>query len=214
MSLVTLSATYGAGGSEVGPALAERLGAPFVDRLIPTEVAARLAVPVDSALVHDEASGGLLVRLLTILAPMGQAFGTGGPATKPAGEREFRDMTEQVIFELGDRGQGVILGRAGAVVLRNDPRALHVRLDGPREARLRQAMRIQGIELPEAERRMAETDRARHAYVQHFYRADARDPALYHFLIDSTAIDLAVCVDIIVLAAQGRARHAAREAGS
>ena len=43
MSLVTLSATYGAGGSVVGPALAQRLDAPFVDRLIPTEVAARLA---------------------------------------------------------------------------------------------------------------------------------------------------------------------------
>lgn len=214
MSLVTLSATYGAGGSEVGLALAQRLGAPFVDRLIPTEVAARLAVPVDSAHVHDEASGGLLVRLLTILAPMGQAFGTGGPATKPVGEREFRDMNEQVILALADSGQGVILGRAGAVVLRDDPRALHVRLDGPREARLRQAMRTQGIELPEAERRMAETDRARHAYVRHFYRADARDPALYHLLIDSTAIDLAVCVEIIALAAQGRARHAAREPGS
>ena len=44
MSLVTLSATYGAGGSEVGPELAKRLGVPFVDRLIPSEVAARLAV--------------------------------------------------------------------------------------------------------------------------------------------------------------------------
>ena len=210
MSLVTLSATYGAGGSEVGPVLAKRLGVPFVDRLIPTEVAARLAVPVDSALVHDEASSGLLVRLLTILAPIGQAFGTEGPATKPTGEREFREMTEQVIFELADAGQGVILGRAGAVVLRDDPRALHVRLDGPRKARLSQAMRIQDIELPEAERRIVETDRARHAYVHQFYRADARDPALYHLVIDSTAIELAVCVEIIVLAAHDRAGHAAQ----
>ena len=36
MTLVTLSAPYGAGGSQVGPAVAERLGVPFVDRAIPT----------------------------------------------------------------------------------------------------------------------------------------------------------------------------------
>jgi hypothetical protein len=59
---------------------------------------------------------------------------------------------------------------------------------------------------------MRETDRARHAYVHHFHHADARDPALYHLLIDSTVIDLAVCVEIITLAAETRARHPAREA--
>ena len=33
--MVTLSATYGSGGSVVAPKLAERLGLPFADRLIP-----------------------------------------------------------------------------------------------------------------------------------------------------------------------------------
>lgn len=209
MSLVTLSASYGAGGSQVGPALAQRLGVPFVDRVIPSEVAARFAVPLDAALSHDEvAASRRLARLLMSLAPIGQAYGVGGPATEPVGDRGFREMTEQVILERADSGQGVILGRAGAVVLRDDPRALHVRLDGPREARLRQAMRLQGIERGTAERRMGETDRARYAYVRHFRRADARDPALYHLIINSTIIDLAVCVEIVALAAEGRAEPA------
>jgi cytidylate kinase len=213
MSLVTLSATYGAGGSEVGPALAQRLGVPFVDRLIPSDVAARLAVPLTSAFAHDEVSGGVMARALTSLAPIGQAFGAGAPATEPVADRDFREMTEQVVFERAESGHGVILGRAAAVVLCNDPRALHVRLDGPREARLLQAMRLQAIGRAAAERRMRETDRARHAYVHHFHRADARDPTLYHLLIDSTVIDLTECVEIIALAAEGRVRHAAQEAG-
>ena len=62
------------------------------------------------------------------------------------------------------------------------------------------------------EQRMRETDRARHAYVRHFHRADARDPALYHLLINSTVIELAGCVEIIALAAEGRTRQAALEA--
>jgi cytidylate kinase len=212
VSLVTLSATYGAGGSEVGPALAQRLDVPFVDRLIPSEVAKRLAVGLAAARSHDERSSGVLPRLLLSLAPMAQAIGAEAPAAPPLADRDFRDKTEQVLFELAEGGQAVILGRAGAVVLRDDPRALHVRLDGPPEARLRQAMRIQGVERSVAERRMRETDRARHAYVRHFHHADARNPAHYHLLIDSTAIDLAVCVEIITLAAESRARHAARKA--
>ena len=142
MSLVTLSATYGAGGSEVGPELAKRLGVPFVDRLIPSEVAARLAVSRASAFAHDGVSGGVLARALATLAPIGQAFGEA-PATEPVGDRDFREVTEQVIFERAESGHGVILGRAAAVVLRDDRQALHVRLDGSREARLRQAMRLQ-----------------------------------------------------------------------
>ena len=211
MSLVTLSATYGAGGSKVGPALAQRLDAPFVDRLIPSEVASRLSVPLAAAFAHDEASSGVLTRLLLSLAPIGQAFGAEAPASERVADRNFRETTEQAIFERAESGRGVILGRAGAVVLRDDPRALHVRLDGPREARLRQAMRLQRIERPTAERRMRETDRARHAYVHHFQRADARDPALYHLLINSTAIDLAGCVEIIALAAERRARQTSPE---
>jgi Cytidylate kinase-like family len=58
MSLVTLSAAYGAGGSEVGPELAQRLGVPFVDRLIPAQVADGLGVRNDEACAHDEVSRG------------------------------------------------------------------------------------------------------------------------------------------------------------
>ena len=47
--VVTISASYGAGGAYVGPKLAERLGVPFVDRAIPNEVAQRLAVPLTEA---------------------------------------------------------------------------------------------------------------------------------------------------------------------
>jgi hypothetical protein len=35
MGTVTIAATYGSGGSAIGPAVAERLGLPFVERAIP-----------------------------------------------------------------------------------------------------------------------------------------------------------------------------------
>jgi cytidylate kinase len=119
----------------------------------------------------------------------------------------FREATEQVLQQHAVSG-AVILGRAGAIVLRDAPGALHVRLTGPREARIAQGMAIEGVDRETAERHADETDRARDAYVRHFYRCDARDPALYHLVLDSTALPLGACADLVVEAAQARERMA------
>src|SRR5512132_503461 len=109
MSVVTLSASYGAGGSQVGPRLAERLGVAFLDRVIPTAVAERLAVPLDDALAHDDAVRSVLERLLMRFAPAAQAF--SGAATPPdlVDERSFLRATEAVIRERAAAGSAVIL---------------------------------------------------------------------------------------------------------
>ena len=48
----------------------------------------------------------------------------------------FKTGTEQALRDMADTTGGVVLGRAGAVVLAQHPTALHVRLDGPRQARV------------------------------------------------------------------------------
>jgi cytidylate kinase len=205
MTLITLSAPYGAGGSHVGPEVARRLGVPFVDRAIPTAVAERLAVPLQEAMDRDESVGGALTRMTVWLGQVGQAFGAPGALPVDAIEEDdYRRATEHVLRDHA-RGEGaVILGRGGVVVLRQEPRALHVRLDGPEDARIRQGMAVEGVDRDTAERHLAETDKARAAYMQHFYRCDVHDPALYHLVIDSTAIPLEACVELIVTAARAR----------
>ena len=201
--VVTISASYGAGGAYVGPRLAERLGVPFVDRAIPNEVARKLSVPLAEAVRHDETCGSAFERFIRVLAPSGMAFGA-----RPFLEHEvvdenvYRDATEQVIREQAAREGGVFLGRAAAMVLRESPGALHVRLDGAREGRILRAMELEGLAREEAERRLADNDRAREAYVQHFYRANANDLRCYHLAVDTTTIDLDCCVDLIVAAAE------------
>jgi cytidylate kinase len=96
----------------------------------------------------------------------------------------------------------VILGRAAARVLADHPRALHVRLDGPRERRLAQVVTDFGVGQKAAQRMLDENDRARAAYVKHFYRVDPASPRLYHLVIDSTRLPHRACVDLIVSAAR------------
>jgi cytidylate kinase len=206
MTVVTLSASYGAGGSAIGPAVAEQLGIEFVDRAIPTGVAERLAVPLREAVERDEAIGGWFARALLSFGQVGPVLaGAAPPAGVVLNPDAYCEATEQVLRERAAGDGAVILGRAGAVVLRDHPGALHVRLTGPREARIEQGMLLEGVDRATAERHAEETDRARETYVRHFYRVDARDAALYHLVLDSTAIPLGDCVELIAAAAEARA---------
>lgn len=183
MALIAISAPYGAGGSRIGPALAERLGVPFLDRPAGTE--------------PDHGQG-----LLHKLSSIGLAWGT------PAG-MELEDLVpgdarrREIEAELAALEHGVVLGRAAAFLLRDDPRVLRVLLTGPEERRIEQAMEIEGIDRATAARRLERTDRARLAYHQTLYCADPRRPELYHLVIDSTALSLDACVELIVAAIPG-----------
>ena len=195
-TVVTISASYGAGGSWVGPQVAERLGWRFIDRAIPVQVAERLDVPVEHAHVHDEAAAPRFTRLLA------QLPNTSGVVVPEATSPEFCRETERLLIEAADAGEVVVLGRAGAIVLGDRADAFHVRLDGPPEPRVFQAMRVEDVDEQEARRRQRNSDRARVDYVKHFYRTDPRDARHYHLVLDSTAVPLATCVELIVTAAQ------------
>jgi cytidylate kinase len=210
--VVTLSASFGAGGSVVGPQVAERLDLPFLDRAIPVAVAEALAVPMSEVMAHDERRtsgfGRLFASLARAAALPDTEFGTVPSAARVSlgdqPEQAFRDQTERVLQQIAATEGGVILGRAGAIVLRDHADALHVRLDGPLEDRVQRAVGLEGIDEEQARKLAAETDRAREAYVKHFYKCDASDASHYHLVLDSTALDLDTCVELIVTAARVR----------
>jgi len=241
--VVTISATFGAGGSTVGPAVAERLGLPFIDRAVPATVAAEIGCTLEEALAHDGRTESGIGRILAGAARLPNVSLAGMDIYLPdrtiLPEEEFVTRTEQVIKRTVEVDGGVVLGRAGAVVLADRPHTLHVRLDGPRERRLagsREARYLSGEraegeasredreamsrsplsqigteppgegpmlrKLKETQRMLDDNDRARAAYVKHFYGADPADPRLYHLVIDSTRLPGQAVVELVVAAAQ------------
>jgi MFS family permease len=202
--VVTISASFGASGSKVGAALAERLGLAFLDRAVPLQTAERLGVPLDAAMAHDEQLQGAVVRSLVNLIGAPVCFGVIGMQSRPAiDEYAFRQTTERVLWDLASGPGGIVLGRAGALVLASCPNALHVRLDGPAAARAGRAASQEGLDLATASDLMCRTDRARTAYVRRMYGRDPRDPEIYHLVIDSTAVPLEACLEAIVSVATG-----------
>jgi len=200
--VVTISASYGAGGSVIAPAVAKRLDLPLVQRPITSDVAAQMVSTLREA--HDDERPerplsrlfGTTVRLLS----QGTYFAV--PLTEI--EDEVGRQLAAGIEEAARRGGQVALAPGARFVVGDLPGALHVRLDGPVERRCERAAHIEKIDLAAARVRQRETDEARSLYVRHVYHARWDDAALYHLIIDTTALPIESCIDLIVTAASAR----------
>lgn len=198
--VVTISASYGAGGSVIAPALAERLGWPFVDRMVTSEVSSQanaFAARSEEHLSADEPTPpSLLAAILTGAARIGVLT---GPEPVIAAVSELHARTDVALRSLVDGGGGVVLGWAAAVVLAERARTLHVRLDGPVERRIVRASEIEQVGIETARDRQAHTDRARNHLVRHLYGRDPEDATLYHLRLDTTVLALD---DVVTLLAR------------
>jgi cytidylate kinase len=200
--LITVSATYGSGGSVVAPALAQRLGLPFLQRVTTTEGEVALAAaPCHERLVAEEAKTTPVHRLLASFTHSMPVGPTQSPPSVRHLDEDLRCSAEAGIHGLLADGGGVILGRAAAVVLGRD-RGFHVRLDGPPARRIIQCATVEGVSYEQASARMQAADKARAAYVRRLYRVDPADASLYHMVIDSTAIPLDTVIELILTAAR------------
>jgi cytidylate kinase len=203
--IVTIAALYGAGSSFIGRKVADQLEVPFLDRLIPEEAARRTGVSEEALADVDDEPRPLSERLLSNLA---RASTVSSPQANTSDsleleERRLRHAIEDALAGMRTSG-GVAIGRGGMVVLRTVPWALHVHLGGPREARIDQGGRLEGINHALAHERQEREDKARRSYVRRAYGVDGGNPELYHLMLDSTALPLDTCVEMIVTAARAR----------
>jgi hypothetical protein len=177
--VVTISAGYGAGASVVGPSVADRLGLPYLERVLtPSLVRASAAEPREGDAEHEDRPARFLARIVDSLAGIPLVLGAGAPqqVQDVNTEEQVRNEMEASIESLTRPPGGVVRGRGAMVVLRSCPSAFHVRLAGPRPARIHQAMRLTEIDEREATRRCDDTDRARVLYLRRFYDADTIPP--------------------------------------
>jgi cytidylate kinase len=204
VGILTISASYGAGGSIIAPAVAEKLGLPLIRRAIASDVAAQMAGPLMEAVADEEHGAGPLSRLFSrTFRVLSQGTYFAVPLTAEE-EDELRDQLQAGMEEAARRGGAVILAPAALFVVGSGPDTLHVRLDGPVERRCERAAIIEQVDLETAKARQRDTDTARSLYVRHFYGASWDDPQLYHLVVDTTCLPLEKSVELIVSAARAR----------
>jgi cytidylate kinase len=215
MAVITISREHGSRGAAIGARVAEHLDWWYVDDDLIFLVAHRAGIADHEVRPYDQAGFSRLrtfardcVALLESLTPplLGQTVGTPDEMQLPVELKRFYSarylhLVQQMIRALAARGRVVIMGRGAQVVLRDAPRALHVRTVAPLPVRIGRVARDEGVGEREAARRIRRRDRAAMRFVRHFYRVDWGDPLLYHVILNTANVTEAEAVRLILQAA-------------
>jgi MFS family permease/cytidylate kinase len=196
--IVTIASSLAAGGSQIGAMVAERLHLRYVERALPLRIAQRIEPPSEHALAIGDTREEAVRRLLDSMASLQTLYGISGPSAADSAQK-FREQTEAAMRESARDG-AVIMGRGAALVFRDWPNAVHVRIDGSPERRAERLMEIEKIDRQTARERVRRVDAVQAFYVKYFYDADVRDPQLYHVILDGTVLDAQTCTEIVARA--------------
>jgi cytidylate kinase len=150
----------------------------------------------------DPSAGGVesgYSGLSALTLPFTGLFSPTAPPISASLE-EYVRMVGLVIRGLAQEGNVLIIGRGSQALLRNHPGALHVQIVAPLTYRIRVVMAREGLNQRAAQNRVRASDRARFDYVRRYHDADWLDSSLYHLVINSGRVPLAVAVDLIIAA--------------
>ncbi len=217
MTVITISREYGSAGDEVAHRVCELLGCKYFDRRAVEEAVAQhlpppapLGTPKGAArernLLDMLLGGDEIVR--DAMEARSAAEGASGLEGAAPEEDQHILMMRHAIEEAYQRGNVVIVGRAGQVYLQDRPGVLHVRIEAPLDRRLARVQEQEGLHAQEAEDRVTQQDRAAAEFIRTSYGAEWDDPLLYHLVVNTGKWSVEDAAQLIVDAASRVARPA------
>ncbi len=190
--IITVSRQFGSGGRAIGKTVAEKLGIPCYD----SEIIARVAQSSGLSKEYIEQTGEYSAHLTWL----GRALG----ATHSAGtlNNEDRVWVEQrkIILDLAENGPCVIVGRCADYILKDRSDLLTVFVHADDKSRAERIVRLYGERAEKPEKRLREKDKRRSAYYKYYTETEWGVASNYHLALDSGALGIEKCVEIIVCA--------------
>ena len=214
--------------------VAEILGIDYVDQEIMVDAARRLGVSAESLAGREERCLSFRERLAKMLGNFlerSAVAGVGDPLMGSGGlevllARSYADLGAEprttaqelddalyvktvrvIISELSQKGNIVILGHGGQMILRDLPHALHVLhvlALAPLKLRIERFAEREQISLEEAGKRIHDLDRGRAAFHRKFFKVEVNDPALYDLVIDTGRLPYPVAAEVVAVAARAK----------
>jgi len=109
--------------------------------------------------------------------------------------------------ELAERGNAILVGRGGSRILRDVPRAFHVRLVAPMSVRVRRVMEYRWVQEGIAKKLIADSDSRRSNYCESCLGMDWSSPLEYDVTVNNGRLGL-TAVEAVGLAAERHWSHA------
>jgi cytidylate kinase len=196
---ITLSRSFGSGGTRIGFQVARRLGWRFCDRRI-LRLAAEALGRNQASLEHqEERCPGFLETLGNVLLLGCPEATYAPPAEWPVYSRDLFALQRDIMLRMAAQAPSVIVGRGGFEALRGRPATLHVSLDADPEYRARALMDRGGFPDPDAARQaVAASDRDRAAFLRDISGRDWHDPRNFDLVLDVGREGPEACVAAIL----------------
>ena len=189
--IVTISREFGSGGRTIGRMAAEKLGVPCYDQELIDKIATESGLM--KAYVEENTenvSGGWL------------SFTAGRDFYGHSLQDDLYRVQTKVIRELADKGPCVLIGRCADYILAERDDLLKVFIHASMEKRAERIVNQYGETVEDPMQRLKEKDKKRKAYYQLYTDRKWGQVGNYHLALDSGALGLETCADIIAALAK------------
>lgn len=206
---IVISRQVGAAGEDVAQAVSRRMGFRYVDSQLVQAAAAEAGVSPETV-SEAEHTPSLMTRLLESLArnPTMPVAAWSDPlplASSPLYTSvDYRHFVEQVIRETADKGDCVIVGHAGQVILRGRFDTVRVLITGSDTHRARRIQAGMGVDEKEALKIVESTDRERMDYFHRFYNTGWLTPCTYDLCISTDQLNPEQAAELVARTAELR----------
>jgi cytidylate kinase len=209
-NVICISHETGAGGVEVGQAVSERLGVPYVDEDIVVRAAEKGGVSHE--LVADaEERKSLALRLVRTLAWAGTPVAVPPESLLDLTD-DYRRLIVDVIRETADQGDVVIVAHAASVALADHPGVLRVLVTAPQDVRVREVAAASALDDRAARKLVKDSDAGRASYFKRFHGLDHELPAQYDLVVNTERFTPDAAAALITEAAAAGSAAAAEPA--
>jgi len=226
MYTITLGGMSGGGARDIGPIVAQKLGADYVDRIFLSNIAKDVGATVEALHQIEEKLPTrsekwihVVQRLLERSAVTGSAgdpyFGPGitallteeyedipQPTITRGHEVEddvYIEAIESTMKEMATDGDVVFIGRGGHVILKDMPNVLRVGVVASFEDRIKTLMTREAIDKDKAIVTLEQRDQARKHFFKKYFELDEPDnPNLFHFTINSSEISTNYAAEMVI----------------
>lgn len=190
--IITISREFGSAGRTIGKQLAERLGYKYYDKELVKQVADETGF--DPSYIEEAGEHSASKSPLSYIF---SAPGVPGVMKGLSASDFLWCIQRNVILKIADESPCVIVGRCADFILRDRDDVLNVFIHAPMQARAERIVRLYGESDKSPEQRLKEKDKRRRNNYKHYTGQDWGMSQNYHITLDSAAVGIDRCVDIL-----------------